>query len=228
MNDSSILNKFIISQLLSLKNLSFNFIFFHFTVQILESDGGSAAGGVVFLISSGSPFPLSEYDLNQLQQLVVPRQVQVVPVLYPMTARSPTPDQGVDKLAQLTGQGTDQGTWLSDRTQGPGLVNGPGDLAQWTDQGTWLTERTRGLIQWTDQGTWFSERTRGPSSVQGTWLTEQTRGPGSVNWPGDLAKCTDQGTWLSERTRGPGSVNGPGDLTQWTDPGTWISYFLLR
>ncbi|KAF2362984.1 von Willebrand factor type A [Trinorchestia longiramus] len=72
-------------------------------VEMLTNDGGSAAGGVIFLISSGSPFPLSAYDVGQLRDLVIPRHVQVVPVLYPMTARSPTPSSGVEQLAQMTG-----------------------------------------------------------------------------------------------------------------------------
>ncbi|XP_018014352.2 calcium-activated chloride channel regulator 1 [Hyalella azteca] len=72
-------------------------------VEMLEKDGGSAAGGVIFLISSGSPFPLSSYDLELLRDLVVPRHVQVVPVLYPMTVRSPTPTSGVEQLAKITG-----------------------------------------------------------------------------------------------------------------------------
>lgn len=70
--------------------------------QILEENEKSAHGGVIFLISSGGT--LKTDDMDKLRHLVVDKQVQVVPVIYPVTPRSPTNNGGIDQLATMSGK----------------------------------------------------------------------------------------------------------------------------
>ncbi|XP_045130523.1 calcium-activated chloride channel regulator 2-like [Portunus trituberculatus] len=71
--------------------------------KLLEDNGNSAAGGVILLITSGSPLPLTPYDVKQMGAVVTQRGVRVVPILYPVTSRNPKPSPGVETLAQLSG-----------------------------------------------------------------------------------------------------------------------------
>lgn len=70
---------------------------------MLEQKGESAAGGVILLVTSGSPHGLTPYDIQQLDQ-VVRKGVRVVPIVYPLSARNPKPLPGVEVLAQLSGK----------------------------------------------------------------------------------------------------------------------------
>lgn len=76
---------------------------FRLHVQMLESGGNSAAGGVILLVTSGSPLPLTPYDVEQMAAVVTQRGVKVVPIVYPVTDRNPKPTPGVEKLAMLSG-----------------------------------------------------------------------------------------------------------------------------
>ncbi|XP_042227320.1 calcium-activated chloride channel regulator 1-like, partial [Homarus americanus] len=72
-------------------------------VRMLENGGWGAAGGVILLVTSGSPLPLTPYDVKQMGAAVTERGVKVVPIIYPVTDRNPKPTSGVEKLAQLSG-----------------------------------------------------------------------------------------------------------------------------
>ncbi|KAG0730247.1 hypothetical protein GWK47_028655 [Chionoecetes opilio] len=72
--------------------------------RMLEENGSSAAGGVILLVTSGSPLPLTPYDIEQMGAVVTQRGARVVPILYPVTARNPKPSSGVETLAQLSGK----------------------------------------------------------------------------------------------------------------------------
>lgn len=71
---------------------------------MLESGGQSPAGGVILLVTSGSPLPLTPYDVEQMGAIVTQRGVRVVPIVYPVTDRNPKPTPGVEKLAMLSGR----------------------------------------------------------------------------------------------------------------------------
>ena len=71
---------------------------------MLEENGNSAAGGVILLVTSGSPLPLTPYDVEQMGAVVTQRGIRVVPILYPVTSRNPKPSPGVETLAHLSGK----------------------------------------------------------------------------------------------------------------------------
>lgn len=75
-----------------------HFLFFE---QMLKSESGSSAGGVIILITSGSP---SVHDVNKLEQVVRESQVQLVPITYPITTRNPQPTPGLESLAHISGK----------------------------------------------------------------------------------------------------------------------------
>ncbi|XP_053629799.2 calcium-activated chloride channel regulator 1 [Cherax quadricarinatus] len=71
---------------------------------VMLKSSGSSAGGVILLVTSGSPQPLSPYDIRQMSAVVTKGGVRVVPIVYPVTAvRDTKPTSGVEKLAQLSG-----------------------------------------------------------------------------------------------------------------------------
>ncbi|XP_069992255.1 calcium-activated chloride channel regulator 1 [Penaeus vannamei] len=74
-------------------------------VRMLEGDidQRSASGGVILLITSGSPIPLVPFDVEQLGTVVTQRGARVVPIIYPVTDRNPQPSPGVEVLAHLSG-----------------------------------------------------------------------------------------------------------------------------
>ena len=78
------------------------FLYRCFTLKILEDDGEAAEGSVIFLITSGGD--LKEDDMNKLRHLLVHKQVQVVPVIYPVTKSSASIDGGIELLSQMTGE----------------------------------------------------------------------------------------------------------------------------
>lgn len=71
---------------------------------MLKAKGSSAAGGVILLVTSGSPLPLTPYDVEQMGAVVTQEGVRVVPIIYPVTDRNPKPTPGVETLAQLSGK----------------------------------------------------------------------------------------------------------------------------
>ncbi|CAL4183763.1 unnamed protein product, partial [Meganyctiphanes norvegica] len=72
-------------------------------VRMLEVEGASAEGGAIFLVTSGTPQPLTPYEMNQLGKVVTEKGVRVVPIIYPITDRNPQPAAGVEYLAQISG-----------------------------------------------------------------------------------------------------------------------------
>ena len=70
---------------------------------MLKLDGQTSEGGVIILITSGSSLPFSSQDLEDFSALIKNSGIQVVPVIYPLTDRSPEPTLGVEHLAHISG-----------------------------------------------------------------------------------------------------------------------------